>query len=59
VDSDRRREKEKLGGVKGGKTIFRIYFMRKEFIFSKRKKIKKKSFARKKNKVNLSNNSLI
>ena len=46
MDSDRRREKEIFGGVKGGKTIFRIYFMRKEFIFSKRKKIKKKSFAR-------------
>jgi len=35
VDSEERRGREELGGVKRGKTVIRMYCMRKESIFNK------------------------
>ena len=37
VDLDGRRGGEELGGVEGGETIIRIYYVRKKSIFNKRK----------------------
>lgn len=38
VDLDGRAGGKKLGGVEGGSTIIRIYYVRKMTIFNKRKK---------------------
>jgi hypothetical protein len=39
VDPNRRGSKEELGGVEGGETIFRIYYMRKKSIFNRRESL--------------------
>lgn len=36
VDSEKKGGMEKLGGVEEGKTLLRIYYIRKESIFNKR-----------------------
>jgi len=41
MDPNGRRGQEKLRGVKGKETVSKVYFMRKESIFNKSRKIKR------------------
>jgi hypothetical protein len=43
VDLDRRRGRKELGGVEGGETLIRIYYVRKQSISNKRGRAKRKS----------------